>query len=61
MLNSSMYSSKKQDYQTPLDIFDYLNDIYKFDCDLFANKENALCKKYYTEENSAFVNVWGNV
>ena len=50
MINKGLFTSNKQDYETPLDIFGYLNNIYKFDCDLFASKENALCDKYFTEK-----------
>lgn len=55
-----MFTSNKQDYETPYNIFKYLNDIFKFECDLFADKDNALCEKYFSKENSALGNEWYN-
>lgn len=57
-ITPEMFTSIKQDYETPLDVFDYLNNIYNFECDLFASDKNALCDNYFTEDNSAFDNVW---
>ena len=58
MINDSMFTSKRQDWQTPPDLFNELDKEFNFECDLFANKENALHENYYTEENSAFNNKW---
>jgi site-specific DNA-methyltransferase (adenine-specific) len=48
-----------QAWQTPKYIFDAISEDYgPFDIDLFASEKNALCKRYFTETNSAFSNPW---
>jgi phage N-6-adenine-methyltransferase len=43
-----------QNWRTPLNIFDPLNEEFGFGTDVFADDENALCPHYYTAERSAF-------
>ena len=47
-----MFSSKKTDWTTPKDLFDKLDQEFHFTVDLCASKNNALCTKFYTKENS---------
>lgn len=47
-----MFSSKKDDWTTPKDLFNKLNDEFDFTVDLCASHDNALCWRYYTKENS---------
>lgn len=47
-----MFSSKKDDWTTPKDLFNKLNKEFNFTVDLCASKDNALCTHYYTKENS---------
>ena len=46
-----MYSSDKDDWTTPQDLFDSLNEECHFTVDLCASAENHLCEKYYSIEN----------
>ena len=50
-----------QDWRNPPDLFEKLNEIYNFDCDVCASDENHLCDKYFTKERSALDPgaVWG--
>ena len=61
MINQGMMSSNKQDWETPIELFKELDNEFNFECDLFANDNNALCDVYFTEQNSAFDNEWCNV
>ena len=63
MINKVMYSSDKDDWETPQDLFDSIsNEIGGFDLDVAANAVNHKCQAYFTKENSAFENEWfGNV
>ena len=45
-------SSKKNDWTTPINLFDILNNEFHFTVDLCASAENALCNKFYSIENS---------
>lgn len=49
--NRIAYSHNKNDWRTPKDLFEKLDREFRFTVDLCASKENALCKKFYTEES----------
>ena len=57
-MNTVLYSSKCMTWETPKDLFMSLHNIFHFDLDVAASKENALCEKYYTEEANALVQEW---
>lgn len=48
------FSSKKQCWETPQNLFDKLDSIFHFDIDVCASKENAKCKKFFTEKDDLF-------
>ena len=56
--NSGMLSSKTDNWATPQDIYDDLNRKHKFEVDVCANKQNAKCSKYYTEEQDGLKQKW---
>jgi hypothetical protein len=45
-----MFSSKDQTWETPQELFNDLNDIFKFDLDVCADEDSAKCKVYFNEE-----------
>ena len=49
-----------QGWRTPQAIFDQLNieECMGYGLDLFADRDNAKCDRYFTEMNSAFDNDW---
>lgn len=47
-----MFSNNKNDWRTPIDLFLSLNQEFHFTVDLCADKDNALCEKFYSEENN---------
>ena len=49
-----MFSSNRDDWRTPKELFDSLNSEFNFTVDLCADDNNHLCDKYYTKENSGF-------
>ena len=51
-------SSKKQEYETPRELFEKLNKKYKFTLDAAATKKNALCKKFFTKEDNSLEQSW---
>jgi site-specific DNA-methyltransferase (adenine-specific) len=50
--NDCAFSSEKDDWTTPRDLFEELDAEFHFTVDLCASVENALCEKFYTAENS---------
>lgn len=64
MIHSSLFSSNSEEWETPQNLFDELNDEFNFDLDIAASEKNHKCKRYFTKENSAFEhrNEWkGNI
>jgi len=58
MINKGLFTSKKSDWQTPLELFEILNHYYNFDCDVCADDNNALCEDYFTKERSCLTADW---
>lgn len=46
-----LYSSKKQDWETPQALFDALHDEFDFGLDAAANAENAKCFQFIEEDS----------
>ena len=55
--------SKSVEWQTPLDLFDFLDEEFgPFHLDAAATRENALCKMHFTKEDDSLKQNWfGNV
>ena len=58
MINSALFSSGKDDWETPDELFSELHREFWFDLDVAANAANHKCQVYFTKENSAFNNKW---
>ena len=53
-----MFSNKSNEWTTPQDLFDKLNEEFNFTLDPCATHENAKCKKYYTIEENGLEQDW---
>lgn len=60
MITKGMLTSNKDDWETPQDLFDKLNERYGFTLDACASPENAKCEKYYTKEQNSLVQDWNH-
>ena len=49
-LNSGLFSSTTDQWATPQKFFDELNKEFNFNLDPCATKENAKCRKFFTED-----------
>jgi len=58
MNNELMFSSKKDDWSTPQDFFDKLNDEFGFTLDPCSDEENKKCEKHYTKEDDGLSKDW---
>lgn len=54
------YSSKSNEWATPQNLFDELNDDFNFTLDPCATDENAKCSKYFTLEDDGLSKDWSN-
>lgn len=54
----TLFSSASDEWSTPQDLFDELNDEFKFTLDPCATEENAKCKKFYNIMNNGLSYSW---
>jgi site-specific DNA-methyltransferase (adenine-specific) len=53
------YSSKTDNWTTPQDFFEELNQEFDFNLDPCASDENHKCERYFTKENNGLSQNWG--
>lgn len=53
-----MFSSERQDWATPQDVFDKLNEEFKFTLDPCCSDKTAKCEKHYTIETDGLSKSW---
>jgi phage N-6-adenine-methyltransferase len=54
------FSSKSNEWSTPQDFYDQLNQEFSFTLDPCATDENAKCAKYYTQKDDGLSQSWDN-
>ncbi len=57
-INPGLFTSEKDDWETPHDLFEELNNEFSFDLDVCASIHNTKCKKYYTKEDDGLSKIW---
>ena len=58
-LSKALFSSAKEDWETPQDFFDVLDREFHFTLDPCADDKNAKCKTYFTKEENGLSKDWG--
>ena len=58
-MNSVIFSSKSDIWETPQDLFDKLNEEFDFTLDVCALPENTKCSKFYTPQDNGLLQPWG--
>lgn len=53
-----MFSSKREDWETPQDFFDELDKEFSFTLDPCADERNHKCRKYFTKEQDGLTQCW---
>ncbi len=53
-----LFTSDKDDWETPQDLFNVLHEEFEFDLDAAANDRNAKCTRYFTKEQDALSQQW---
>lgn len=61
MMNAGMFSSARDDWETPLELFDELDAIFGFQTDVCATPQNAKCARYFTPEMDGLSQKWEGV
>lgn len=61
MINKALFTSNKEDWETPHNFYDRLNAEYHFEWDLVASDDNAKCEHYFTSEDNSLDKDWGKL
>ena len=59
MMDKVMFSSASDEWATPQDFFDKLNEEFGFTLDPCANTVNHKCDRYFTKEQNGLAQDWG--
>jgi site-specific DNA-methyltransferase (adenine-specific) len=59
MINKALFTSNSDDWATPHDIFQRLNEEFNFNLDPCASRENHKCDTYYTVDDDGLSQPWG--
>ena len=59
-LRGAMVSSKSNEWATPQDFYDELNDEFGFTLDPCSTDENCKCVKHYTATDNGLLKDWSN-
>lgn len=54
----ALFSSASEEWETPQDLFDELNDEFHFTVDVCATKWNAKVSRYFTKEQDGLLQDW---
>ena len=60
-MNDALFSSKSDEWTTPKNVFNELNNEFRFDIDVASTDENALCKRHFTASENGLLQDWGGV
>ena len=58
MVDAVLYSSRSNEWETPQDLFDRLNEEFHFTVDAASTHENAKCEKHWTEKEDGLKQDW---
>lgn len=58
-MDKVLLSTGKDDWETPKDFYEKLNDEFHFTLDPCCTHENAKCKKHYTKDDDGLSRDWG--
>ena len=58
-MNKILFSSQSDEWETPQEFYDTLNDEFHFTLDPCANELNHKCDKYFTIKDDGLKQNWG--
>ena len=59
MLNKALFSSNSDEWATPLEIFNELNNEFNFNLDVCATESNHKCNLFFTQKDDGLSKKWG--
>ena len=57
-MNTALYSSVKDNWETPQAFFDKLNEEFRFTLDACALPENAKCRMFFSPKENGLIQDW---
>jgi len=57
-ITHGMFSSTTDMWETPKDLFDRMNAVFRFDLDVCATAENAKCDRFFSPEDDGLSQNW---
>lgn len=57
----ALFSSNKDFWETPQKLFNQLDEIFHFELDAAANKENTKCPRFITHEQNSLIQPWAKM
>ena len=57
-MNKILFSSNKENWETPQELFEKLDQEFNFTIDVCADLTNNKCQKYYTELDNGLIQDW---
>lgn len=61
VINKALLSSNSDEWATPQQLFEVLDEYYHFELDPCATKENTKCAKFFTKADNGLIQDWGGV
>ncbi|QHZ55797.1 adenine methyltransferase [Brevibacillus sp. NSP2.1] len=61
IINKAMFKSEREEWETPQEFFDKLNDEFGFQLDVCALPTNAKCERYFTPDDDGLHQEWTGV
>lgn len=58
-MNKTLFSTGKNDWETPQELFDLLGRDYRFTLDACATRANAKCARFFSPEEDGLTQDWG--
>ena len=59
-MNEILFSSASEEWETPQNLFNKLNNEFNFTVDVSSSELNYKCKKHYTQKEDGLVQNWDN-
>lgn len=59
-MNKILFSSNKDDWETPHELFNKLDQEFHFTIDVCANYDNKKCNRYYSKKDNGLLQDWTN-
>ena len=59
MVNSALFSSNSDEWATPAEFFEALNNEFRFNLDVCASSENHKTERYFDQNDDGLSKNWG--